>query len=374
LDVLKHIYTLHTYKPPFTYDDMGDKMKSARPTSGKSGNGSSMLRKIQRLGASSLIVTLPRGWARRHNLQVGDYVYIYDEGDKLIMSPASNGREVSVTLDLRHTSNVKHLRKTCICGYVFGFDRIALDLPRSSKSILEKIESMKDLLKDYIDIEPAGRNIISVKYQGDGEGSHREFFDTLHAYTLEASRFIRRLADALGRPSSEDEIAEYYEGMRNLSYKLLRLANKQVYVDSREDRLGKILLNIVNLTSLAATTIYTLAIDASRLYDMLNDEERERLRLLLQILEITVATIGSAVDPPSIRKAEDLYWKIRNVLDVRSSIRDLVDSASPAFIYILGRIVDIAHIVEYITASIICYTILSRAAEEEGKKSVALVH
>ena len=62
------------------------------------------------------------------------------------------------------------------------------------------------------------------------------------------------------------------------------------------------------------------------------------------------------------------------MLDVRSNIRELIADASPAFIYILGRIVDIAHIVEYITASIICYTILSRAAEEEAKKSVAATH
>lgn len=374
MDNLNPFYTLHAYKPLSTYFNTGDRMKSARPQPGKPGNGSSMVRKIQRLGASSLIVTLPRNWARRHNLQVGDYIYIYDEGDKLIMSPAGNGREVSVTLDLRHTSNVKHLGKTCICGYVFGFDRINLDLPRSSKTILQKLETLKERLGDEVNMDNSGRAGITVRFSDlEGEDA-RLFYSVLHEYTYETSRFIQKISTILGSPTSAETITEYYDSVRKLSYKLLRLANKQVYVDSRDDRLGKILLNIVNLTSLAATTIYTLALDAAQLYDALTDDERERLRLLLQILEVTVATIGSAVDPPSIKKAEDLYWKIRTVLDVRSNIRELIADASPAFIYILGRIVDIAHIVEYITASIICYTILSRAAEEEAKKSVAATH
>ncbi|MEB3851285.1 MAG: AbrB/MazE/SpoVT family DNA-binding domain-containing protein [Desulfurococcales archaeon] len=328
-----------------------------------------MLRKIQRLGASSLIVTLPRNWARRHNLQVGDYVYIYDEGDKLIMSPTSNGREVSVTLDLRHTSNTRHLGKTCICSYVFGFDNVNLAVPRTSKTILEKIDMIKEMLSGEVEVEQNGRSGFQIRYRDHDEVSQDEFFKLFHHYTYEASSFIRRVSTIIQNNAMADDIASMYNRIRRLSYKLLRVANKQVYVDSRQDRLGKILLNIVNLTSLAATTMYTLAMDAAALYDKLTDDEKERLGLLLQILEVTLATIGSAVDPPSIKKAEDLYWKIKTVLDVRTHVRDLIEESSPAFIYILGRIVDIAHIVEYVTASIICYTILSRAALEEAEKS-----
>ncbi|MEB2836231.1 MAG: AbrB/MazE/SpoVT family DNA-binding domain-containing protein [Desulfurococcales archaeon] len=335
---------------------------SKHGSSGSNGRGSqdAMLRKVQRLGASSLIVTLPRSWARRHNLKVGDYIYIYDEGDKLIMSPSSNGKEVSLSLDLRHTSNLKHLGKTCICSYIFGFDSIKLLTPRSVKLVNEKLNVVKSFLPEEVSIDSKVQ-AVDVRFTGDGD-----FFEALREYTRRTSAFIRKVHEILDegcnrRKAVEDEYSE----VRRLSYKILRLANKRVYIDSKEDRLGKILLNIANLTSLAATTIYTLALDAASLYDMLSSDEKERLKLLLELLEITMATIGSAVNPPSSKKAEDIYWKIKSVLDVRDNVRELVHEVSPAFLYMLGRVVDIAHIVEYITASIICYTIMSRAVQEE---------
>jgi len=320
-----------------------------------------MLRKVQRLGASSLIVTLPRNWARRHNLKVGDYIYIYDEGDKLIMSPTSNGKNVALTLDLRHTNNLKHLGKTCLCGYIFGFDRVNLHIPRSLKLVEEKLNTVTSMLAGGAIVEQESHNTMVIRFEDD-----MDFFEALREYTRRTSMFIRRVHNILEKGCrARESIEEEYNDIRVLSYKILRLVNKKVYIDSREDRLGKILLNIANLTSLAATTIYTLALDAAELYELLDDEEKERIKLLLELLEVTMATIGSAIDPPSTKKAEDIYWKIKNILDTRENIRELVNKVSPAFIYMLGRVVDIAHIIEYITASIICYTIMSRALAEE---------
>jgi len=320
-----------------------------------------MLRKVQRLGASSLIVTLPRNWARRHSLKVGDYIYIYDEGDKLIMSPTSNGRSVSLTLDLRHTSNLKHLGKTCLCGYIFGFDSVNFHVSRSTKLVREKLDMLTSLLSEGVSISQVSHNMIAISFKDD-----MEFFDALKEYTRRSSMFIRRVHDILERGCRSREVLEgEYNDIRILSYKLLRLANKKVYIDSREDRLGKILLNIANLTSLAATATYTLALDATELYELLDNDEREKIKFLLGLLEVTMATIGSAIDPPSTKKAEDTYWKIKNILNMRENIKELVSNASSPFIYMLGRIIDIAHVIEYITASIICYTIMNRALAEE---------
>ncbi|MEB3816959.1 MAG: AbrB/MazE/SpoVT family DNA-binding domain-containing protein, partial [Desulfurococcales archaeon] len=319
-----------------------------------------MLRKVQRLGASSLIVTLPRSWARRHDLKVGDYIYIYDEGDKLIMSPRSNGREVSLTLDLRHSNVIRHLGKTCICSYIFGFDSIKFSSLRNNKVLNDKLELIKNLLDGGISMEREPDGSIVLRFS-----DNEEFFQALREYSRSVSAFINKVQVIISEGcKAQESIEKEYDHIRKLSYKILRLANKRVYIDSREDRLGKILLNIANLTSLAATALYTLALDASQLYELLSDDEKERLKLLLELMEVTMATIGSAVDPPSSKKAEDIYWKIRNVLVIRDNIRDLVSEVSPAFLYILGRIIDIAHIIEYITASIVCYTIMGKALLE----------
>jgi len=87
-------------------------------------------RKVQRLGASSLIVTLPKEWARRNGVDVGDTVSLIDAGDRLILLPGGSNKDIVVKFDGRHRRVVKHVGRLTICGFIFGQDKIIVESPR----------------------------------------------------------------------------------------------------------------------------------------------------------------------------------------------------------------------------------------------------
>lgn len=58
------------------------------------------VRRIQRVGTSSLVVTIPKEWARRLNLEPGSQVMLIDEGDSIRVKPVSGNEEAAIELDL----------------------------------------------------------------------------------------------------------------------------------------------------------------------------------------------------------------------------------------------------------------------------------
>ncbi len=116
-------------------------------------------RRIQRLGGSSLIVTLPKSWARKIGLRVGDEVVVVDEGDHLkILPPNSKLVRTLGSAYVRLAGYVKGIDPGLIayCAYTRGFDRLVLELPKSNgltpqavASRLEKSPYILDARADY---------------------------------------------------------------------------------------------------------------------------------------------------------------------------------------------------------------------------------
>ena len=52
-------------------------------------------RKIQKVGAATLTVSLPKEWAGRRNLKKGDQVFLVEEGDVLKVLPGPPRRSGS---------------------------------------------------------------------------------------------------------------------------------------------------------------------------------------------------------------------------------------------------------------------------------------
>jgi len=99
-------------------------------------------RRIQRLGGSSLIVTIPKSWARKIGLTVGDEVVVVDEGDHLkILPPNSKLVKTLGSAQVRLAGFVRNLDPSYIayCAYTRGFDRLILELPKSNGVTPERV-------------------------------------------------------------------------------------------------------------------------------------------------------------------------------------------------------------------------------------------
>lgn len=92
-------------------------------------------RRIQRLGGSSLIVTIPKNWAKKIGLSVGDEVVVVDEGDHLrILPPNSRLVRTLGSANVRLVSYVKKLDPETLvdCAYKRGYDKLIIELPKSN--------------------------------------------------------------------------------------------------------------------------------------------------------------------------------------------------------------------------------------------------
>ncbi|MCE4612871.1 MAG: AbrB/MazE/SpoVT family DNA-binding domain-containing protein [Desulfurococcales archaeon] len=99
-------------------------------------------RRIQRLGGSSLIVTIPKTWAKKMGLGVGDQVVVVDEGDHLkILPPETRYSEKAVSTSIRLVSFAREipLDKLLDCAYINGFNRLSIQIPVSHINDTDKI-------------------------------------------------------------------------------------------------------------------------------------------------------------------------------------------------------------------------------------------
>lgn len=324
--------------------------------------GNPILRKVQKLGASSLIVTLPRDWTRRHNVGVGEIVYVYDEGNRLVISPRGDVKPASLSFKLNSSSLVKHLGKLCACSYLFGFDTISLLSPSPLKdSVINRIASaVRDVGEGRVDV--VNHYEVVVKYEDPKE----EPMTILAELGRRIGSLFGMLARDLAKGSfNVKEYRKVYEEARRESFRLLRSTSTWKPSGVIEDRLNRMVHSIASVMGLLSDAAYKIAVELSELHSSLESHEAERLSLLLQILEVAVSTIASSADPPSIKKAEEAYWKIRQILDLEGNLTDVVKASTPAFAYILGKIIDAARLAEVAELALLCNSLVRKYNDNE---------
>lgn len=94
------------------------------------------IRKVQKLGTSSLIVTLPKSWVNRLGIKPGDSVYLVEKENELRIVPFHSEGEFTVLLSLKQESLQEDL-KLLKCAMQMGFSNIRI---RSNSPIPNEFE------------------------------------------------------------------------------------------------------------------------------------------------------------------------------------------------------------------------------------------
>ncbi len=314
-------------------------------------------RKIQRLGASSLIVTLPKEWARRHGIKVGDILTLYDEGDKLVIAPSDNNYNIKLLFNLNHTHIERHAPRLVLCSYVFGFDEVKFISNKTIKneyiSKLKKLEFLLPNTEIY-----GNKTEITVKL-GPRDGN---LIDKLVEYGRLISRLFADYAEVLsgGRILTKGELDARYEHLMRINYLLLRTANSVKSYNKIHERKCRYMVSASNLIGIVADSAYKLGLDLLTMLDKLRDDEKERLAFLLQLLEVAVSTTVFSVKPPSVRKSEESYEKVSYILGMEGDLAEVVSNGTPAFAYFLAKIMEIARIIEIAEHIMLCNALIEK--------------
>ena len=127
-------------------------------------------RKIQRLGSSSFIVTLPANWVRRYGLKAGDLVMVIEENGSLKIKPKDKKpSQDQLRINLRKISSSDFNDDLISCLLSLGFDSINIEYNQHLKSILEKLADKLDIdikIKNGF-IEISSKNISTSSLADD---------------------------------------------------------------------------------------------------------------------------------------------------------------------------------------------------------------
>jgi phosphate transport system protein len=86
-------------------------------------------RKVQVTGGSTFTVSIPKDWAREHDVSAGDEVGFHPDSGSLLLTPVSGGDDKRGTLDITGMEG-DELMRAVMTMYVSGFDVLALEADR----------------------------------------------------------------------------------------------------------------------------------------------------------------------------------------------------------------------------------------------------
>lgn len=182
-------------------------------------DASVMRRRIQRLGGSSLIITIPKSWARKIGLKVGDDVVIVNEGDHLrIYPPDSRLIQVAESTKIRIPWYLRGdpLSLLINCLYSKGYKRLLTPLPSPDSP---EGASMVGFLKSHPKVEASsiGYSDLVLELRSNDAGSPARLLKLFN------SKLVGMLEAVIGGAGAEDIEGEVEEAVD-----LVRLMSKAV--------------------------------------------------------------------------------------------------------------------------------------------------
>ena len=154
-------------------------------------------RKIQLIGSSSYMISLPKKWILSHNLKQGDEVTVYADEGMVVVLPKEYKRLVRIVMKGIPEEKGDFLRRYIYAIYMLGFDEI----------VLEDVDaaSLLDIFTEIVH-ELIGMEIIDV-------ANDRIVFRILVTPELDVITVLRRIVQMIN--SMFDDVLSILEGKEN---------------------------------------------------------------------------------------------------------------------------------------------------------------
>ncbi len=277
------------------------------------------IRKLQLIGGSSYMVSLPKRWVKANRLDQGDELILQVDGCVVKIFPKKGVENVfKIKIDRIPSVEDKFLRRFIYALYIQGPDEIVIEDTLSPKIITKLGEIVRDLIgMEIIDVTD-GRIVMKClsTQDFDVKGVLRRMYQIIMEMIDVIEEFLRR-----GNPSAlevipklEGEADRFYLLALRLEHRLLREISCPTRWDELKQLLGMRL--IAKLLEKVADALY----DTSEFVAEWRD--REILPVLLDLRRVFKVVLESYFEGDvlecenGIEMAEDLEERI---LDIRSS-------------------------------------------------------
>lgn len=241
-----------------------------------------MIRKVNKIGPATLMVSLPAKWAKEFNVKQGDELNLNLEGNSLIISPEKNNKIITKTEIDCKKYNERSLINILFQAYRKGFDEIKLKY-NSEVQLKDIKKTVKKLLG--FEITNIKNNLCTI--QNIAEPSDEKFFIILRKifYIIkeEASLILEDIKnnkfDFEARLETKADFDRYTNYIRRViiktkaggdkdSYLLFFLCSQLSYIEHAYFYLHKLFEN--NKTKLDNKVIKIIE-DVNELFNKLNE-------------------------------------------------------------------------------------------------------
>jgi SpoVT / AbrB like domain. len=307
-------------------------------------------RKLQRLGLSSLVVTLPRRWVEAHGLKPGDLVYVIDEGDRLRIVPAqpSEARR-SYRFDAYKLAMPQLASAALTCLYVNNINDVIVDLKGMGEEGLKYLKqtSMRllGLEVTQLDSERASVRIVL----DDSRADPKMAIKGLGSAVGNIAELLRRASsgEALGSDEVEVATAELLKYQHLIMRHVVSSVSEGV-IDTRVQGtiVGTAVLGVVGNVLLEALKLaQRWSLRSSRVAEVAG-----QLRDLIPMVSAMVAQ-------PSVKR---LHEASLTALSLSAWLEDLLGSSQDAKeAAVLSKVDDAVRDLMIVFSAILCSAVLS---------------
>jgi len=307
-------------------------------------------RKLQRLGLSSLVVTLPRRWVEAHGLKPGDLVYVIDEGDRLRIVPAqpSEARR-SYRFDAYKLAMPQLASAALTCLYVNNLNDVIVDLKGMGEEGLKQLKqtSMRllGLEVTQLDSERASVRIVL----DDSRADPKMAIKGLGSAVGNIAELLRRASsgEALGSDEVEVATAELLKYQHLIMRHVVSSVSEGV-IDTRVQGtiVGTAVLGVVGNVLLEALRLaQRWSLRSSRVAEVAG-----QLRDLIPMVSAMVAQ-------PSVKR---LHEASLTALSLSAWLEDLLGSSQdPKEAAVLSKVDDAVRDLMIVFSAILCSAVLS---------------
>ncbi|MCG2882349.1 MAG: AbrB/MazE/SpoVT family DNA-binding domain-containing protein [Acidilobus sp.] len=307
-------------------------------------------RKLQRLGLSSLVVTLPRRWVEAHGLKPGDLVYVIDEGDRLRIVPAqpSEARR-SYRFDAYKLAMPQLASAALTCLYVNNINDVVMDLKGMGEEGLKYLKqtSMRllGLEVTQLDSERASVRIVL----DDSRADPKMAIKGLGSAVGNIAELLRRASsgEALGSDEVEVATAELLKYQHLIMRHVVSSVSEGV-IDTRVQGtiVGTAVLGVVGNVLLEALRLaQRWSLRSSRVAEVAG-----QLRDLIPMVSAMVAQ-------PSVKR---LHEASLTALSLSAWLEDLLGSSQdPKEAAVLSKVDDAVRNLMIVFSAILCSAVLS---------------
>lgn len=209
------------------------------------------VRKLQRLGTTTIVVSLPRKWVKERGLKQGDVVYIEEGIDSLTLHTSNKAQQsFKVTINAELEPNPESLARLVTAGYLQGYDEVKV--VSQSGLLQEQIDEILAAVERLPGFEVLEQTSNHLTIQGIVDPARFTVDSIMKRMQVMISSMINSSIDAVieGMPEKAAEVSRVENKVDELYFLVVR----QLLLSMRNPSLAR----VIGIDSIPAVTGYRL--------------------------------------------------------------------------------------------------------------------